>query len=247
MPQIMPGPRRRRILAGNWKMNGLRADLDELSRVAPAARDAGAQTLICLPATLLHAARDLGVTLGAQDCHAAPNGAHTGDLSARMLADAGAVCVILGHSERRRDHGETDATVAAKVRAAWAGGLTAILCIGETEAEYRAGDTLRVLSAQLAGSLPPGATATNTIIAYEPVWAIGTGLTPGLDEIAATHAHLRAALPDPGLSILYGGSVGPANAAAILSLPDVDGALVGGASLRAETFLPILAALESAP
>jgi triosephosphate isomerase len=154
--------------------------------------------------------------------------------------------VILGHSERRRDHGESDAQVAAKVRAAWEAGLTAILCIGETEAQYRAGDTLGVLAAQIAGSLPEGATPANTVIAYEPVWAIGTGLTPAPEEITRAHAFIRARLPDPSLSILYGGSVGPANAALLLALPDIDGALVGGASLKSESFIPIIHALETA-
>jgi triosephosphate isomerase (TIM) len=239
---------RRRLIAGNWKMHGLMADLPHLRTIAAAPVPAGAEVVLCLPATLIQAAGALAgrLPLGGQDCHPDAKGAHTGDISAPMLADAGARFVILGHSERRADHGETDALVAAKTRAAWAAGLTAILCIGETEAQYRAGDTLAVLSGQLAGSLPPGATPANTVIAYEPVWAIGTGLTPSLPEIAATHAHIRAALPDPALSILYGGSVNPANAAAILALQDVDGALVGGASLTPQTFLPILAALEPA-
>jgi len=247
MSDTNQGHLRRRIAAGNWKMNGLCTDLASLSDIALAARGLRVETIVCLPATLLHPARHLGLALGAQDCHPAQRGAHTGDLSAPMLSDAGASFVIVGHSERRKDHRETDADVAAKARAVWDSGLTAILCIGETEAEYRAGDTLRVLSEQLAGSLPEGANPQNTIIAYEPVWAIGTGLTPSLDEIAATHAHLRAALPDPGLSILYGGSVSPANAADIFGLQDVDGGLVGGASLRAETFIPILTALEATP
>jgi triosephosphate isomerase (TIM) len=243
---------RRRIAAGNWKMHGLGADLPALTAIGQGAASAAGEVILCLPATLLAPARGLAgglpsaLSLGGQDCHPEPKGAHTGDISAPMLADAGAKFVIVGHSERRANHGETDADVAAKTRAAWDAGLTAILCIGETEAQYRAGQTLPVLSAQLAGSLPEGATPDNTILAYEPVWAIGTGLTPSTDEIAATHAHIRAALPDPALSILYGGSVNPGNAAAILSLPDVDGALVGGASLKPETFLPIIAALEPA-
>ena len=237
---------RRRIAAGNWKMNGSLADLAIVAAIADAARGRPVETVLCLPATLIHAARGAGIALGAQDCHAAPQGAHTGDLSAPMLADAGARFVIVGHSERRQNHRETDAGIAAKVQAAWAAGLTAILCIGETADQYRAGATLDVLAAQLAGSLPQGADAANTVIAYEPVWAIGTGLTPTLDEIAATHAFIRGRLPDPALSVLYGGSVNPANAAAILALADVDGALVGGASLKAETFVPILTALEGA-
>jgi triosephosphate isomerase len=241
----MTAPDRRRIAAGNWKMNGLAAELAAVAAIGAVPHRV--EVVLGLPATLLARAAGLGVALAGQDCHAAPRGAHTGDISAAMLDDAGAGFVILGHSERRRDHGETDAQVAAKVAAAWGAGLTAIVCIGETEAEYRAGATLAVLAVQLAGSLPPGATAANTVVAYEPVWAIGTGLTPTPAEIAAAHAHLRAHLPDPRIALLYGGSVSPANAAAIFAVPDVDGALVGGASLKPETFLPIVAALESAP
>lgn len=227
-------------------MNGLSADLERVRAIAAA--PAQCEVALALPATLLAPARALGLplSLGGQDCHAATNGAHTGDISAPMLADAGASFVILGHSERRTDHGENDAQVAAKASAAWAAGLQAMICIGETEAQYRAGDTLAVLDAQLAGSLPEGATPANTVIAYEPVWAIGTGLTPTTDEIQAVHAHIRARLPDPGLAILYGGSVKPENAAEIFALPDVDGGLVGGASLKPETFLPIIAALGAA-
>lgn len=227
-------------------MNGMAADLAAVRAIADAAAGARVECVLCLPATLIAAAAPMGLAIGAQDCHAAPKGAHTGDLSAPMLADAGARFIIVGHSERRANHGETDAMVAAKAQAVWAAGLTAILCIGETEAQYRAGQTLDVLSAQLAGSLPEGATPENTIIAYEPVWAIGTGLTPTTDEIAATHAFVRGRLPDPGLSVLYGGSVAPGNAAAIFALADVDGGLVGGASLKPETFIPIIHALEAA-
>lgn len=241
----MTHPARPRIAAANWKMNGLRADLPAARAIAAGA-PAGVQVILGLPATLLPLARDLSVPRAGQDCHAAEKGAHTGDLSALMLADAGASHVILGHSERRRDHGETDAMVAAKARAAWGAGLVAIVCLGETEAQYRAGETLAVLTRQLAGSLPESATAANTIVAYEPVWAIGTGLTPTPAEIATAHAHLRAHLPDPGIALLYGGSVTAANAAAIFALADVDGALVGGASLKPETFLPIAAALAAA-
>lgn len=237
---------RRKVAAGNWKMNGVVADLATVAAIAEAAARARVECLLCLPATLIAAAAPLGLPIGAQDCHPAAKGAHTGDLSAPMLADAGARFVIVGHSERRANHGETDAMVAAKVQAAWAAGLTAILCIGETEAQYRAGQTLAVLGAQLAGSLPAGATPANTLIAYEPVWAIGTGLTPTPDEIAATHAFIRGRLPDAGLSVLYGGSVAPGNAAAIFALADVDGGLVGGASLKPETFIPIIDALEAA-
>lgn len=238
---------RRRIAAGNWKMNGLGADLPALAAIA--ATPARSEVMIALPATLIAraAAATPGLALGGQDCHAEPKGAFTGNVSAAMLADAGARFVILGHSERRTLHAETDADVAAKTRAAWAAGLTAVVCIGETEAQYRAGATLAVLSAQIAGSLPEGATPANTILAYEPVWAIGTGLTPTTAEIAAAHAHIRARLPDPGMSVLYGGSVGPANAADIFALADVDGGLVGGAALKPETFLPIIAALDLKP
>ena len=227
-------------------MHGTAADLAAVSAIAAAARGCGAECLLCLPATLIARAAGLGLPLGGQDCHAEAKGAFTGDISAVMLADAGARFVIVGHSERRQYHQESDAQVAAKARAAWAAGLTAIVCIGETEAQYRAGQTLDVLAAQLAGSVPTGATPANTVVAYEPVWAIGTGLTPTTAEIATTHAFLRARLPDAGISLLYGGSVNAANAAAIFALADVDGGLVGGASLRAETFLPILDALEAA-
>lgn len=238
---------RRRIAAGNWKMNGMVADLGIVAEISAAAKSASCEVVLCLPATLIRSARNLfGIELGGQDCHARAEGAHTGDISAPMLRNAGAGWVILGHSERRRDHGETYAEIASKMHAAWEARLTAILCIGETEAQYRAGETLDVLAAQVAGSLPEGATPVNTVIAYEPVWAIGTGLTPAPDEIARTHGFIRSCLPDPALSILYGGSVGPANAATILALPDVDGALVGGASLKSESFIPVIHATEAA-
>lgn len=227
-------------------MHGTAADLAAVSAMAAAAQGRRVECLLCLPATLIARAAGLGLPIGGQDCHAEAKGAFTGDISAAMLADAGAGFVIVGHSERRQYHAETDAQVAAKAQAAWAAGLTAIICIGETEAQYRAGQTLDVLAVQLAGSIPAGATPANTIVAYEPVWAIGTGLTPTTAEIAATHAFLRARLPDAGISLLYGGSVNAANAAAIFALADVDGGLVGGASLRPETFLPILDALEAA-
>jgi triosephosphate isomerase len=238
---------RRRIVAGNWKMNGTVADLATVAEISNAAKPAACEVVLCLPATLIRSARNLvGMELGGQDCHAQASGAHTGDISAPMLRNAGAGWVILGHSERRSDHGESTAHVAAKVLAAWEAGLTAILCIGETEAQYRAGETLDVLAAQVTGSLPGGVTPANTVIAYEPVWAIGTGLTPEPDEIQRTHAFIRARLPEPALSILYGGSVGPTNAAEILALPDIDGALVGGASLKSESFIPVIHATEAA-
>jgi len=242
---------RRKFAAGNWKMYGVADDLAEAGAIAAeAAAVNGITTLLCLPATLIDRARGLDVALGGQDCHGAEKGAHTGDVSAAMLADAGAGFVIVGHSERRTDHGEDDATVAAKAEAAWGAGLVAVICIGETEQEYRAGRTLDVLKAQIAGSVPQGATPANTVIAYEPVWAIGTGLTPSVAEIAATHKAIRAELASrlqggENLSVLYGGSVKPANAAEIFAVADVDGGLVGGASLKAADFVPIMRALAN--
>jgi triosephosphate isomerase len=240
------------LIAGNWKMNGLASALDELGAMAAAARDglaARADLAICPPATILAAAAamagDSGLLVGGQDCHAAANGAHTGDIAAEMLADAGARLVIVGHSERRADHGEDDATVAAKAEAAWRAGLVAIVCVGETEAERRAGRELDVVGGQLAGSLPDGATPGNCVVAYEPVWAIGTGLTPTPEDVAAMHAFLRRELKarfgeaGAGIRLLYGGSVKPGNAAELLSVADVNGALVGGASLKASDFLAI--------
>ena len=247
---------RRKLAAGNWKMHGLAADLAEAEALAARHPSPGCEVLLCPPATLVaRMAAVLGgsaVTVGGQDCHAAETGAHTGDVSAAMLADAGASHVIVGHSERRADHGETDAAVAAKAAAAQAAGLVAVICLGETEAQRDAGDTLAVVARQLEGSLPAGATAANTVIAYEPVWAIGTGRTPTEDQIAEVHAALRAGLSRllpaeaAGIRLLYGGSVKPSNAAAIFAVPDVDGALVGGASLKAADFSAIVAALEAA-
>jgi len=238
----------RRIAAGNWKMNGLIADLAEADAIAVGAGHGGVEVVLCPPATLVAAmaGRFESVAVGGQDCHATAAGAHTGDISARMLADAGARFVILGHSERRRDHRETSADVAAKVSAAWAAGLCAIVCLGETEAERDAGRTLEVVAAQLAQSLPPGADAAHVVVAYEPVWAIGTGRVASPAEIGAVHAHLRALLPDPEIALLYGGSVAPGNAADIFAVPEVNGALVGGASLKAQGFLEIIAALAAA-
>jgi triosephosphate isomerase len=242
---------RRPLVAGNWKMNGLRRDIGEISSVAGGAVGARCEVAICPPATLIAeavAAAGPDLMIGAQDCHARASGAHTGDISAEMIADAGGRLAIVGHSERRTDHGETDADVCAKAEAVWRAGLLAILCIGETEAERRSGATLDVLARQIAGSVPGGAAATRLVIAYEPVWAIGSGLTPSEDDIAAAHAHIRARLADrmgaeaASTRILYGGSVKPSNARPILSLGDVDGALVGGASLRAADFLEIIAA-----
>jgi triosephosphate isomerase len=248
----------RPLVAGNWKMNGTSDSLAVLHAIAggvsPAIASA-ADVVICVPATLLARAAEAvagtSVAVGGEDCHPKAHGAHTGDISAEMLADCGATHVIVGHSERRTDHGERDALVAAKAEAAWRAGLVAIICIGETKDEREAGDTLQVLSRQIAGSVPSGATAENTIIAYEPVWAIGTGLTPTSEDIAEAHAHIRAELASRAgadasrMRILYGGSVKPDNAPQILMIANVDGALVGGASLKAEDFLAIAEAARA--
>lgn len=243
---------RRKLAAGNWKMNGLKAALAEAKTLAADHPAPGCDVLLCPPATLLApmaaALEGTAVKTGGQDCHAAASGAHTGDVSAEMLADAGAAAVIVGHSERRADHGESDADVAAKAEAAWRAGLTAIICVGETEAQRDAGETLAVIGAQLAGSVPAGATAANTVVAYEPVWAIGTGRTPTLDQIAEVHDFMRAELAKAmgdaadGVRLLYGGSVKPGNAAEIFAVSNVDGGLVGGASLKASDFGGIVAA-----
>ncbi|HYM73344.1 MAG TPA: triose-phosphate isomerase [Stellaceae bacterium] len=238
-------PDRRMLVAGNWKMNGLRADGLALAReIAGRARAGGpaCELLVCPPATLVamvgEALGGSGVALGGQNCHAAEKGACTGDISAEMLKDAGCSHVIVGHSERRHGCGETDADVRAKVAAAWRAGLVAVLCIGETRAEREAGRAVAVVAGQVSGSLPDGADADRVVIAYEPVWAIGTGLTPTIADIAEIHQAIRAEIP-AGTRMLYGGSVNPKNAAEILGLPDVDGALVGGASLKAEDFWAI--------
>ena len=244
---------RRPLVAGNWKMNGTVSALAELELIAAGApRAAGAEVAICPPATLvaLAVATARGrIAIGGQDCHAKVNGAHTGDTAAEMLADAGAAMVIVGHSERRADHAETDAIVKTKAEAAWRAGLVAIICVGETEAERDTGKTLDVIGRQLAGSIPDGATVLNAVVAYEPVWAIGTGRTPNNDEIVEVHGFMRGELAKrfgaevaDGIRLLYGGSVKPSNADVILKLADVDGALVGGASLKAADFLPIVAA-----
>jgi triosephosphate isomerase (TIM) len=238
---------RRPLIAGNWKMNGLAASAAELAAMAAGAAGLHAlDLLVCPPATLVMRFAALGgIAIGGQDCHAEPNGAFTGDIAAEMLADAGARAVILGHSERRALHRETDAQVRGKVEAAWRAGLLAIVCVGETKAERLDGRTLTVVGTQLSGSIPEGATAANLVVAYEPVWAIGTGLTPTPADVGAVHAFIREGLatrfPDaaPGTRILYGGSVKPANAAEFLRVDNVDGALVGGASLKAEEFLAI--------
>jgi len=245
-----------KLAAGNWKMNGTPSALAEVAALLAAHPAPGCQMLLCPPATLLAqmawAARGTPLLLGAQDCHAKASGAHTGDISAMMLEEAGASHVIVGHSERRSDHAETDAAVNAKAAAAARAGLIAIVCIGETEAERNAGATLDVIGRQLDGSLPEGATAANIVVAYEPVWAIGTGLTPTLAEIAEVHGFIRTRLSGQigaeaaGVRLLYGGSVKPSNAAEIFALPHVDGALVGGASLKAADFGAIVAALSAA-
>jgi triosephosphate isomerase len=240
----------RQLIAGNWKMNGLGTSLGEIETVARAlaVRPAACDILICPPATLVARAVALnsGIAIGGQDCHADASGAFTGDISAEMLRDAGATAVIVGHSERRQYHAETDAMVAAKAKAAWRAGLMAIICIGETEAERDAGNARDICARQLAGSIPAGATPANTAIAYEPVWAIGTGRTPTSPEIAAMHAHIRNRVSAP-LRILYGGSVKPSNAKEILALANVGGALVGGASLKASEFLTIVEASPAGP
>ena len=250
----MAGSKRRPLVAGNWKMNGLNRSIAELEKVmAGSGPFAGkADLMVCPPATLLVAfaakARGSAVAIGGQDCHAEASGAFTGDIAAEMLADAGASAVIVGHSERRTYHKETDADVRAKAQAAWRAGLTAIVCIGETRAERQDGKTLDVLGRQLDGSLPDGVTGTNLVVAYEPVWAIGTGLTPTTTDVAEAHKFIRDRLAAryaagaEAIRILYGGSVKPSNAAELMGVADVDGALVGGASLKAEDFLGIAAA-----
>ena len=246
----------KKLAAGNWKMNGTGASLRELLALIEAHPAPACEMLICPPATLIASAAGMAaptaLMIGGQDCHAKVSGAHTGDISAAMLVDAGASHVILGHSERRTDHAETDAQVLAKAEAAIAAGLVAVVCIGETEAERDAGRTLDVVGTQLHGSVPAGATAANLVIAYEPVWAIGTGRTPTIAEIAEVHAFIRARLTArigaeaAGVRLLYGGSVKPSNAAEIFAVPHVDGALVGGASLKASDFGAIVAALSAA-
>ena len=241
----------RKLAAGNWKMNGILASLAEIDRLLAEHPAPGCDLLVCPPATLIHAMAAKGIATGGQDCHANASGAHTGDIAAAQLRDAGASHVILGHSERRTDHAETDAQVAAKSVAAHQAGLVAVICVGETEAQRDAGETLAVIAAQLAGSVPDGATAANTVIAYEPVWAIGTGRTPTSEQIAEVHALMRERLSarfadGADFALLYGGSVKPGNAAEIFAIPHVNGALVGGASLKAEDFGPIIAALSAA-
>jgi triosephosphate isomerase len=237
------------LLAGNWKMNGLAISEGELAKIVSGAAGLKADLLVCPPATLIArfaaATRGSTVAIGGQDCHADASGAHTGDIAAEMLKDAGCVAVIVGHSERRTDHNESDAQVRAKAMAAHRAGLTAILCIGEQLDDRESGKTLEVIGGQLDGSLPDGATGANLVIAYEPVWAIGTGLTPTADDVADAHAFIRGRLEarlgaeGDRVRILYGGSVKSANAKELLTIPNVNGALVGGASLKAADFLGI--------
>jgi triosephosphate isomerase len=241
----------RPLVAGNWKMNGLAASAAELGKIVAGSAGFKCDLMVCPPATLTArfavAAAGSPVTIGGQDCHPEPSGAHTGDIAAEMLADAGARAVIVGHSERRTDHQETDALVRAKALAAWRAGLVAIVCVGEQRTEREAGRTLDVVGDQLNGSLPDGATGANLVVAYEPVWAIGTGLTPTPKDVAEVHRFIRQRLTArfaaeaSRMRILYGGSVKPSNAKELLGVSDVDGALVGGASLKAEDFLGIAA------
>ena len=242
----------RPLIAGNWKMNGLRASIVEFEAMLAGASQisAKADLMVCPPATLIAAlANKAGnartLLIGGQDCHPSPSGAHTGDISAEMLADAGATAVIVGHSERRTDHGESDAMVRQKTEAAWRAGLTAIVCIGETQAQRDGGQALAICGAQLKGSLPDGCQADNLVVAYEPVWAIGTGRTPTVENVKEVHDFIRNNLINrfnkegAGIRLLYGGSVKPSNAAELMAVANVNGALVGGASLKASDFLAI--------
>jgi triosephosphate isomerase len=244
----------RPLIAGNWKMNGLKASLGEFQAMLAGAASVAAKAdlLVCPPATLVAplAERAKGAktfAVGAQDCHPKASGAHTGDISAEMLADAGATAIIVGHSERRADHGESDALVRAKAEAVWRAGLVAIVCIGETREQRDAGKALDVCGTQLKGSLPDGSTAGNLVVAYEPVWAIGTGLTPTPQDVKQVHRFIRDSLVSrfkgegAAMRILYGGSVKPSNAAELMAVANVNGALVGGASLKASDFLAIAA------
>lgn len=246
----------RKLAAGNWKMNGASGALEELDALIAAHPEPLVDILVCPPATLLHRAAERSAShalrVGAQDCHSAKSGAHTGDVAAEMFADAGAEAIIVGHSERRADHGETDALIQTKAHAAHRAGLVAIVCVGETLVEREAGHALDVVRKQIAGCVPADATADNTVVAYEPVWAIGTGHVPTVDQIAEMHTMIRATLAEiiesnhaKEMTLLYGGSVKAGNAAEIFATSNVDGALVGGASLKAEDFSPIISALEA--
>jgi len=241
----------RPLIAGNWKMNGLKAQAAEFDAMLNGAAEVSgkADLLVCPPATFLPRALSakaaIRVAVGAQDCHPKASGAHTGDIAAEMLADAGASAIIVGHSERRADHGEGDAVIRQKAEAAWRAGAVAIVCIGETQAQRDAGQTLDIVRGQLDGSLPDGSTAANLVVAYEPVWAIGTGLTPTAKDVEQIHGFIRELLTirfkadGAKMRILYGGSVKPSNAAELMAVNNVNGALVGGASLKAADFLAI--------
>jgi triosephosphate isomerase len=241
----------RPLIAGNWKMNGLKASFAEFDAMLAGEADVAAKAdlLVCPPATLIAAfaerARGKRLAVGAQDCHPKASGAHTGDISAEMLADAGATAIIVGHSERRADHGESDVLVKQKAEAAWRAALVAIVCVGETQAQRDAGQTLDILRGQLNLSLPEGSRADNLVVAYEPVWAIGTGLTPTAKDVEQIHGFIRELLisrfkaEGARMRILYGGSVKPSNAAELMAVENVNGALVGGASLKAADFLAI--------
>jgi triosephosphate isomerase len=242
----------RPLIAGNWKMNGLKSSLTEFEAMCAGAAGVAAKAdlLVCPPATLIaaFAAKAQGVktlSVGAQDCHPKASGAHTGDLAAEMLADAGARAIIVGHSERRADHGESDALVRRKAEAVWRAGLVAIVCIGETQQQRDQGKTLDICGGQLTGSLPDGSTAANLVVAYEPIWAIGTGLTPTVKDVEQVHRFIRDSLTSrfkeegERMRILYGGSVKPSNARELMAVANVNGALVGGASLKAQDFLAI--------
>ena len=244
----------RHLIAGNWKMNGLKSSMAEFEAMLGGADaiKAKADLLVCPPATLLSvfaekAESNRTLAIGAQDCHIKAFGAHTGDISAEMLADAGASIIIVGHSERRADCGETSVIVRRKAEAVWRAGLVAIVCVGETQGERDGGRTLDVIGGMLSDSLPDGVTAQNTIVAYEPVWAIGTGRTPTAEDVAEVHGFLRERLAArfdgaaAAIRLLYGGSVKPSNAAELMNVANVNGALVGGASLKAADFLAIAA------
>jgi triosephosphate isomerase len=244
----------RPLIAGNWKMHGTAPQLREIEAIAMAVQVAppAADILICPPSTLISRAAQAAagrIAIGAQNCSTAISGAYTGDVSAQMVKDAGATWCIVGHSERRQHHGETDALVAAKAKAAWRGGLLTIVCIGETQAQRRAGQALAVCASQIAASVPDGIIAAGNAIGYEPLWAIGTGHTPTVEQVAEVHTHIRQCLvarfgaPGKGIRLLYGGSVNPTNAHEFLEVPHVDGALIGGASLKAEDFDAIIRAL----
>jgi triosephosphate isomerase len=242
----------RPLIAGNWKMNGLKSSLAEFEAMLAGASKVAAKAdlLVCPPATLMaafaeKALKSKALAIGGQDCHPKASGAHTGDISAEMLGDAGASAVIVGHSERRADHGESDMLVRQKAEAAWRAGLTAIVCIGETQGQRDSGQTLGICGGQLGGSLPEGARSGNLVVAYEPVWAIGTGVTPTAGDVEQIHKFIRDSLiarfkgEGAKIRILYGGSVKPSNAAELMAVANVNGALVGGASLKAADFLAI--------